>query len=241
MLVAKGTCCQVTYARNENHMALQRYFEVQAKFDHLVQARQFLLRCDAVAGLYERHFAGRVTTKSARKIIVFLKAVRTPDHLKELGVVLSVEILGDYGQFLQLSDREQQTMALGWLHNGCLEAATHFGWPPDPFEKARAAVLEKEFVNEWVHRHKAFQRKNKLRAELHCTHDLHEFRADVVVFQGSRELCRVTAFRTEPDRMIFSWNLGEMKWISDTCVELQGVRGAAPNRIELSRYLDVLS
>jgi len=218
-------------------MALLRYFEVQAEFDHRVEARQFLLRCDAVVGLYERHFAGRVTTKSARKIIVFLRAVRTPDHLKEFGVVLGVDILSDYSQFLQLSDRGQQTMALHWLHTGCLEAAAHFGWPPDPFESARAAVLEREFVNQWVHRHKALRQKNRLRAELHCTHGMREFTGDLVVFKGTSELCRVTALRTEPDRMIFSWYLGKMNWVSDMCVELQGVRGAASKRIELSSRL----
>jgi hypothetical protein len=217
-----------------------KYFELQADSLQREWARNFLLRSDSVAGLYERCFDGRIVTDSARKLIVLLRSAKTSDHLKELGVVLTAEIVRDYAAFFELPERQMQSFSLECLHSGCLEAASHFGWAADCFENARSAVLQANFVNQWVHRHKAIQRTMGWRAELHCTHDLVEFRADLVVFNGREELCRIAALRTEPDRMIFSWELGKLRWSSETCVELQGVRGIRSKYWELEAYLSAL-
>jgi hypothetical protein len=159
---------------------------------------------------------------------------RTRDHLRELDITIDVDVLDDCSGFFSWSDRKKQTSALRWLHSGCVEAASHFGWPLAPFEAARQAVIEAKFVNKWVLRHKASRKDRRFRAELHCDHGIYEFRSELVIFKKNTEIARFPDLEMQPDRMIFGWDLGKLKWISDTEVEIRDIRGNEPRLIDVS-------
>lgn len=210
-------------------------FQIYGKFGDRTLERDFRLQCDSVAGLYERSFRSDIQMASASKITVYVQENRTLDHLHEILTRLHVEVVDDNSCFFSLSDRAKQESALKWLHAACLEGAERFCWPRAPFEAARARVIDANFVNEWIHRHKAIRQDRRLRAELRCVHGIHEFRSEVVVFgKSNTELARFPDLTTLPDRMIFGWELGKMRWVSDTCVEIRDIHGSEPRAVDVS-------
>jgi hypothetical protein len=67
----------------------------------------------------------------------------------QLGVA-AVERRFDLAAYEASRPLQKQQIALDTLHDGVLRVARFLGWPNEPFEAARRAVLERRFVNEWA-------------------------------------------------------------------------------------------
>jgi hypothetical protein len=218
------------------------WFDVYGECGDRVLEGQLEFQCDAVVDLYERNYQGDIRMASARKLAVYIRTVQTQDHFVELGTVLVVEIVDDMRKFFELTDEKKKGQALSWLHSGCLAAANRFGWPSEPFERARQAVIDADFENKWVHRHRASRRDRRYRAELHCESTLTEFRSElVVVARDGRVVGRFPDLVKPPSRMIYGWNLGKLKWISGTEVEILDTQGSGRRVIDVGRVVEQIA
>ena len=203
-----------------------------------LRGRDFWRLCESVISLYERNFRADIRMPSAYRVSVTVGKEYSSDHLKELGILAQVEVIGDPEELFALPDAQKPKRVLKWLHSGCLVAAKHFGWPKEPFERARQAVVDAKFENKWVHRHSASRRDRKFRAELHCELDLHQFRSELVIFDRKRqEIARLPDLKEPPDRMIFGWSLGKMSWVSSDRIEIRNTRYPGKRVIDASAAL----
>lgn len=189
---------------------------------HTISAR-FSRQTRCVTALYERRFPKFMASRGWKVLVECVPAVTDPRIVDRLGV-LTVQREFDVPGFLSAEPERKKRLALEGLWAGIVEVARREGWPLEPFEEARRAVLEQDFVNTWPWpKRPAIEASTKRRAQLHCDHGVDAFRAAIVVTdRAGHELLRAAAFEEIPSEFCFVPKLGALTWEGPDTVVLTG-------------------
>lgn len=182
--------------------------------------KQFRWQVRCVCDLYTRCFSG---LKSVRGWKVLVECVSKPKRLgplDQLGVLCQEMPFNDE-KFRALDSGGRKAMALDVLHAGVLQVARAEGWPIEPFEAARAGVLDLHFINEWIWPRPVASPGRQWRGYLLCSHDSDAFRAWLVVEdKAGRIVAKGLAIEEAPSEFIFMPRLGALRWIAESRVAL---------------------
>ena len=176
----------------------------------------------SVLALFERHLKPPRESGNLWKVnINVVENVYRPQPFDVLGVI-EVQIEGDCRGFFSLKADEKRRQTLNWLVRGIEIVTKSYGWDIKPYEEARDAVLNLNFVNHWAWRKRAWWRNGRrLVAEVFAEHEIEEIRIYIQLRNRSKEILeRVLVVTDMPDEFAFDKYFGSLNWIDDTTVEL---------------------
>lgn len=177
-------------------------------------------RC--VTALYERCFPGLQTTRTWKVLVECVDEVEYEGVIDLLGVAV-VQQRFDWRAYRTASTHRRKEIILAALHAGALRAAEIERWRETAFERAKAAVVELDYTNEWT-----WPTRPKLspdrrhKAQLRCVHGMNVFRASLVILD--RRGCEIAvepAFASEPSEFAFVRKMGRLTWTSARRVVLR--------------------
>lgn len=191
------------------------------------EAHRFDLATRCVTALFERCFPEFTGSRGWKVLVECAPAVQAAGVTDLLGV-LTVQRALDVRAFLAADPAAQKRLALDVLWAGILEVADHEGWPLEPFEQARRAVLGCNLRNAWTWpRRPVCHPGTRHRALLHCEHEPDAFRATIVVTaRGGRELLRHRALEEWPSDAIYAPRLGALAWTAPDRIALRARDGS---------------
>lgn len=185
-------------------------------------ANRFRLQTRCVTALFERQFPKLMESRGWKLLVECVPGAPDGSVRNELGV-LSIQETLDVPAFLAASPREKKVRSLEILWKGIEDAAAVEGWPLAPFEQARRAVVELDYVNAWRWPAKpVLHRPSGRKAQLHCEHEVDAFGAWLVVTdRGGVELTRERVLEKPPDEFQFVPSLGALVWSGPDQVSLK--------------------
>ena len=183
---------------------------------------RFVNETRSVLALYERHLTPpRESGKNWKISVEIVPELKREDVLDLLGH-LKLQIEDDPLAFFELSAYEKKKQTLDWLFRGIEIVTRDLGWDIQPYEEARQAVLDLNFVNQWTWRKRVWWRNGRrLVAELFVEHEIEEIRIYIQLRNRSKEILdRVLVVTDMPDEFVFNQYFGALQWINDTTVKL---------------------
>jgi hypothetical protein len=195
---------------------------------------RFGLQTRCVTALFERVFPKFMESRGW-KVLVECVAERPDEKVRnQLGVLTIQEVL-DVRGFLAAAPREKKVVTLETLWRGITRVAAAEQWPLQPFEEARRAVLERDYVNEWSWPGKpALERRSGRKAQLQCQHEIDAFRAwAVVTGKDGLELTRKLVLEKPPHEFQFVPSLGALVWSGPDRVKLEAQNGSVVAEIDV--------
>ncbi|RSD29595.1 hypothetical protein [Mesobacillus subterraneus] len=174
------------------------------------------VRC--IASLYTE-LLGRFPTEGTKKLIINCvehpedKILTTSDGFTEVWVQLDID------SYFLLSGDEKKKLILEKIHEGVLLAAHEYAWGKETFNRIKAEIEARNYVNEYVWKRKASPDR-KLAAEVFCVHDIDHFTASLTIKEKkSGNIVKTKKVLQErPHELIFVQYLGDLKWVSDRTV-----------------------
>ncbi len=189
--------------------------------DHWTGSR-FVDQTRTVLALFERHLKPpRESGKMWKISIEVVSKVRKPKVREVLGHV-KIQIEDNSTAFFDLTAEEKKRQTLDWLFRGIEIVTQAYGWDMKPYEDAREAVLDLNYVNHWTWKKRAWWRNGRrLVAEVFVEHEVEVFRVHIQLRNRSGEVLERTLVISErPDEFIFSKYFGALQWIDDHTVKL---------------------
>ena len=183
---------------------------------------KFAYETRSVLALYERYFTPPSETGKAWKISVeIVPQVKKPD-VRELLGNLHVQIKDNPLVYFDLNAQEKKHQTLNWLFRGIEMVTQDRMWDLKPYEEARQAVLDLDFVNRWTWRKRAWWRNGRrLAAEVFVEHEIEEVHLYIQLRKRSGEILQKTLVVSDmPDEFVFNRYFGMLQWIDDTTVRL---------------------
>jgi hypothetical protein len=142
----------------------------------------------------------------------------------------------DYAAFSAAGGPERKKLTLATLHQGATRVARAQGWPEEPFREARACVVDKGYVNEWLWPKPKASPDRRLKAVLSCVHEPESFRAWLVVSdREGEELARRLVLEKAPSEFQFVPLLGKLAWESNDTVALFAKNGKEVGSLQVRR------
>jgi hypothetical protein len=184
--------------------------------------REFREQTRCVTALYERCFPGLTVTGAWKVLVECVEKIDRREVLDELGV-FEIQVPFTWSAWARAGVLERKKMALAKLHEGVLRITKAKKWPKTPFEKARRAVVERNYVNECTWPDRAVPSPDRRHeAILFCSHEMQAFRAWIVVSdrKTGKEVTRAFAFTSAPDEFAFVRKMGKLAWKSSRKVVL---------------------
>jgi hypothetical protein len=185
----------------------------------------------SVTALYERLFPGLDVDGAFKVLVACVDGSATPVPRNLLGVI-EVEQQFDFNAYERANDEEKKHRVLTAIHAGSLAAAHHYGWPTEPFERAKDAAIAARLVNRWTWPSQPrWSRNRQHTAVVECSHEPQIFRATMVIRDAEGlEVLRETAFEVLPSDFLFAPKLGNLKWASNSLAVLIDKTGNAVHR-----------
>ncbi len=185
-------------------------------------SHRFVNETRSVLALFQRHFTPPRESGKAWKISVFIVPQPKRQNVLDMLGCLELQIKDDPLAFFELSAYEKKHKALNWLFRGIEIVTRAYGWDIEPYEKARQAVLDLNFVNQWTWRKRVWWRNGRrLVAEVFVEHEIEEIRIYIQLRNRSKEILdRVLVVTDMPDEFVFDKYFGALQWINDTTVKL---------------------
>ena len=194
------------------------YIEEEDKW--IRQSFTYQNRC--VIALFEDNFIPpRESGKNVKINIHVVSQVYRPVPSDALGFI-KVQIQGDYRTFFSLSSKEKKRQTLDWLFCGIEIVTQAYGWDIKPYEDARQAVLDLNFVNHWTWKKRAWWRNGRrLVAEVFVEHEVEEVRLYIQLRKRSGVILERSIVVTDkPNEFAFNKYFGALHWIDDHTVSL---------------------
>ena len=191
------------------------------KFERWTEHR-FVNETRSVLALFERHLTPpRESGKNWKISVEIVPEIEKPKVREALGNI-KIQIEDDPTCFFELEAEEKKKQTLDWLFSGVEIVIRDLGWDIQPYEEARQAVLDLNFVNQWTWRKRVWWRNGRrLVAEVFVEHEIEEVRIYIQLRNRSKEILdRVLAVSDMPDEFVFDKYFGALQWINDTTVKL---------------------
>jgi hypothetical protein len=189
---------------------------------------EFRLQTRCISALFERFF-GSMTVKQGWKVLAeCVDAVeRQGPPIEQLGV-LETQVEFDHSAYAEASDLGRKKMALAALYTGALAVAAHEGWETEQFTRARDAVVDAGYVNEWTWPKPRSSANRQMKAYLCCHHDPDRFHAELIITdKAGHEIASVDAIDTTPSEFSFAQLMGKVVWTGNKQVTLRAKDGKA--------------
>ncbi|WP_349408768.1 hypothetical protein [Pseudalkalibacillus sp. SCS-8] len=178
----------------------------------------FQSRC--ITALYEECF-NEFYTEYIKQINVFCVNDSPKPTLTIVDGFCHVEINYDTNNFFKLDDQEKKEVVLDILKQGINKVVKLNNWESAPFDAAYLCVKEANYQNEYVWKKPKSSPNRNYKAEVKINHDLYSCEIYLVVKDKyGQEIVNKLVSSTKPDEIIFSYFLGELKWLSNYEVAL---------------------
>ena len=184
--------------------------------------RRFHNETRSVLALFERHFTPpRETGKAWKLSVEIVPQLKREDVLDLLGHI-KLQIKDDPLAFFELSAYEKKHKALNWLFMGIENVTRVYGWDIKPYEEARRAVLDLNFVNQWTWRRRAWWNNGRrLVAEVYVEHEIEEVKIHLQLRSRLHEIIeRILVVTDSPSEFAFDKYFGVLKWTGTYTVTL---------------------
>ena len=183
---------------------------------------RFVNETRSVLALFERHLTPPRESGKNWKISVEIVSKIEKSKVREALGNITIQIEGDPISFFELEAEEKKKQTLVWLFRGIEIVTRNLGWDLKPYEDARVAVLDLNFVNQWTWKKRAWWRNGRrLVAEVFVEHEIEEVRIYIQLKNRSKEILDSVLVVTDiPDEFVFDKYFGALHWIDDHTVTL---------------------
>lgn len=179
--------------------------------------KQFFEQTRCITGLFERHFIKlEIPEKSWRLLVTIVDNLRGKEIV--CGETINVQIIGDVKPFYTSLTEQKKIMSLEMLKQGYDRVIELLGYPRENFDKAYQAVIDANYVNNWIWKRK-FSSDRKYIAEIFCEHEVEYFRLSVLLRENNIIVDHVHLADVSPSDFAFVQYLGELKWLATDKIE----------------------
>jgi len=198
-----------------------------AASSHYPSASDFNRTTQWLASLYLDCLGGADAGSIAKVFVEVVPNDSTP-QVRKIGQVAEVRICADVSEYQLLPATEKKRVALELLDRGMMAAASHFGWSPEPFQRARACVEQREYRNTKLWDRPKWNPGRTLRAQI-----LYDFDSDgisvwaLVWDRTGSEIFRRRLLQLPPHDHSLVEALGRFHWIDESRCQLVDRNGGA--------------
>jgi hypothetical protein len=185
------------------------------------QCKRFNWSANCIADLFERHLHGYKTDGIFRVNIRVVPPVQAKLGVVNLVDVVQVDYPIDLTYYEQLPDFDRRALCATAIHHSLCRVAEQRGWDPAPVDAAYAAIKALKYLNIIQWGKLKSNPSRRVRAQIECDFGSESLEGAVRFSDrtgtalGTRQL-----FSLPPSEFELTKALGNLRWVSDTRVEL---------------------
>lgn len=201
-------------------------FDLDAPTLSKIERHSFRMQTRFLTASVERHFRTFSNSTGIWKVLVeVVPSVTRARSIVLLGV-LTIQVVGNPGSYLNSKRGERELLALDWLLTGARVGFVEYGWSTELLNEAVAAVIAENFHNAWIWKKSVYNPCRSATVDVVIDHGDTEVKI-VAIFRsvGSEKTIVSTLCSTLPTEFSFVPCLGSLKWIDDSTIELRSRSG----------------
>ncbi|RFU62577.1 hypothetical protein [Bacillus sp. V59.32b] len=184
-------------------------------------SESFSYQTRCITKLYENVFTKKFKTMDCKQLNFHCGDYSSYKSLGNVDGFCDVQVPYDIEWFLNLSDDRKKRETLELILRSIKYVLEIKKWDEKPFLEAYNRVIDLNYQNQYIWGKPKKSPDKTYTAEVFCVHGLYEFKINLIIRNNSgHKVVEQNVISAEPDELIYSRFLGELKWVDKNKVTL---------------------